>query len=123
MPSSSGPGVYADADADADADAVADADTNAVADDMLAESALASTSSVSRKRKRHTSTEELRPLRKRTDDEQMDNELGLVLNVIREPQRQTPARNELLTRLDDGFRRSEERRVGKECRSRWSPYH
>ena len=31
-------------------------------------------------------------------------------------------------RKDDGFdslheRRSEERRVGKECRSRWSPYH
>ena len=28
--------------------------------------------------------------------------------------------------LDKGFRkvlRSEERRVGKECRSRWSPYH
>src|SRR2546427_2723392 len=24
--------------------------------------------------------------------------------------------------LDDGFVRSEERRVGKECRSRWSPY-
>src|SRR2546422_9510633 len=23
----------------------------------------------------------------------------------------------------DHFRRSEERRVGKECRSRWSPYH
>src|ERR1041385_5489163 len=23
----------------------------------------------------------------------------------------------------DFFRRSEERRVGKECRSRWSPYH
>ena len=22
-----------------------------------------------------------------------------------------------------GHRRSEERRVGKECRSRWSPYH
>ena len=22
-----------------------------------------------------------------------------------------------------GFGRSEERRVGKECRSRWSPYH
>ena len=22
-----------------------------------------------------------------------------------------------------GFKRSEERRVGKECRSRWSPYH
>ena len=24
---------------------------------------------------------------------------------------------------DDILRRSEERRVGKECRSRWSPYH
>ncbi len=26
-----------------------------------------------------------------------------------------------ITRLGEG--RSEERRVGKECRSRWSPYH
>ena len=25
--------------------------------------------------------------------------------------------------LETAFRRSEERRVGKECRSRWSPYH
>ena len=25
--------------------------------------------------------------------------------------------------LDEGQARSEERRVGKECRSRWSPYH
>src|SRR4051794_41820645 len=25
--------------------------------------------------------------------------------------------------LLEGFPRSEERRVGKECRSRWSPYH
>ena len=24
---------------------------------------------------------------------------------------------------ESGIRRSEERRVGKECRSRWSPYH
>ena len=24
---------------------------------------------------------------------------------------------------DEGLERSEERRVGKECRSRWSPYH
>ena len=28
----------------------------------------------------------------------------------------------LLTLLEN-FDRSEERRVGKECRSRWSPYH
>ena len=26
-------------------------------------------------------------------------------------------------RKSDGLVRSEERRVGKECRSRWSPYH
>ena len=25
--------------------------------------------------------------------------------------------------FDNTFSRSEERRVGKECRSRWSPYH
>ena len=25
--------------------------------------------------------------------------------------------------IDDSLTRSEERRVGKECRSRWSPYH
>src|SRR5439155_18764726 len=25
--------------------------------------------------------------------------------------------------IDRGYARSEERRVGKECRSRWSPYH
>ena len=27
------------------------------------------------------------------------------------------------TTADGAFNRSEERRVGKECRSRWSPYH
>ena len=25
--------------------------------------------------------------------------------------------------IEDLYNRSEERRVGKECRSRWSPYH
>ena len=29
----------------------------------------------------------------------------------------------LARRLDDGRQRSEERRVGKGCRARWSPYH
>src|ERR1041385_2796172 len=33
---------------------------------------------------------------------------------------QTPARLDAQKRV---FVRSEERRVGKECRSRWSPYH
>src|SRR2546430_1958700 len=32
-------------------------------------------------------------------------------------------RNFLQNRRLKGIRRSEERRVGKECRSRWSPYH
>ena len=33
----------------------------------------------------------------------------------------TPAQT--ATALKNALRRSEERRVGKECRSRWSPYH
>src|SRR2546430_647110 len=38
---------------------------------------------------------------------------------------QLPQIFEVRRGLDDvpGGRRSEERRVGKECRSRWSPYH
>ena len=31
--------------------------------------------------------------------------------------------NALDVHVDNGHGRSEERRVGKECRSRWSPYH
>src|SRR2546430_8971070 len=45
--------------------------------------------------------------------------VGTVALDAREPQRQ-PA-GILTARLD--VVRSEERRVGKECRSRWSPYH
>ena len=34
------------------------------------------------------------------------------------------AKNKFLTYINIGYvERSEERRVGKECRSRWSPYH
>jgi len=35
----------------------------------------------------------------------------------------TQAQNALLKSLEEPPHRSEERRVGKECRSRWSPYH
>ena len=42
---------------------------------------------------------------------------GLKLGII--PERETPADCFLSARSS----RSEERRVGKECRSRWSPYH
>ena len=31
--------------------------------------------------------------------------------------------SEEISKSTSGFGRSEERRVGKECRSRWSPYH
>src|SRR5687767_15567501 len=34
-----------------------------------------------------------------------------------------PSQNLSFGRPVVSFRRSEERRVGKECRSRWSPYH
>ena len=35
----------------------------------------------------------------------------------------TTAKTSKITNEDELFLRSEERRVGKECRSRWSPYH
>src|SRR5256885_13677463 len=35
----------------------------------------------------------------------------------------TPERCGLLRKVAQCIERSEERRVGKECRSRWSPYH
>ena len=34
-----------------------------------------------------------------------------------------PVSKKAMTFADDKCARSEERRVGKECRSRWSPYH
>src|SRR5256885_7792383 len=42
-------------------------------------------------------------------------------NVPRPPEKSGDAREQLQEKLDRA--RSEERRVGKECRSRWSPYH
>src|SRR2546426_9856221 len=67
--------------------------------------------------------------------------LGRVMNVIGEPvdklgpivsetrspiHRHAPELDQQNTNLEmfeTGIKRSEERRVGKECRSRWSPYH
>src|SRR5256885_7634559 len=54
--------------------------------------------------------------------------LGLPDDLIQaEPLVESPAKAVdllvLLLRLDGAADRSEERRVGKECRSRWSPYH
>ena len=56
-----------------------------------------------------------------TDDalyEGFTEETGIRVNLIE------GSADELLERiLSEGSNRSEERRVGKECRSRWSPYH
>src|SRR2546429_8540107 len=58
--------------------------------------------------------------------------LYLLLRVVEDqPRWQEEHRNRLrqgansreLEEPDDSDLRSEERRVGKECRSRWSPYH
>ena len=43
-----------------------------------------------------------------------DNRIGEITNVV------TGIENKYTTNDEV---RSEERRVGKECRSRWSPYH
>ena len=43
-----------------------------------------------------------------------------VRKVKEHPPDRTP---EEFERIRDAYDRSEERRVGKECRSRWSPYH
>ena len=39
------------------------------------------------------------------------------------PEKLQPFPNHPFKVVDDDKMRSEERRVGKECRSRWSPYH
>ena len=44
----------------------------------------------------------------------LDQHYGLTLN-------DTPFADERV--IEQHIERSEERRVGKECRSRWSPYH
>ena len=45
-----------------------------------------------------------------------------VLAVLRGPER-TPLPDDEIKDILPWIPRSEERRVGKECRSRWSPYH
>ena len=45
---------------------------------------------------------------------------GIGEDITREGLIDTPDR---IARMCEEIYRSEERRVGKECRSRWSPYH
>ena len=43
--------------------------------------------------------------------------------MLAQARRKTPPELAERVRFENGDARSEERRVGKECRSRWSPYH
>ena len=52
--------------------------------------------------------------------EKMSAQGTLFLNVMSGP---GSGKTTFLTTLINRLKRSEERRVGKECRSRWSPYH
>src|SRR6266852_196718 len=57
-------------------------------------------------------------------DDQEQVEIALIENIQRKDL--TPfeeAEGFLVLQQKFGYTRSEERRVGKECRSRWSPYH
>ena len=55
-----------------------------------------------------------------------ENRLTTYINSLAQgdgPLIETIAENAVKNRVPIIRRRSEERRVGKECRSRWSPYH
>ena len=56
--------------------------------------------------------------------EEMDKFLEMH-NLLRLNQEETENMNRPITstEIETVIKRSEERRVGKECRSRWSPYH
>ena len=46
-----------------------------------------------------------------------------VISKLVTPKLATAMNSDMSHVIDDATSRSEERRVGKECRSRWSPYH
>ena len=52
-----------------------------------------------------------------------DQEAREITNKREQLAREQGLRTQKILTLDELGRRSEERRVGKECRSRWSPYH
>src|SRR5258708_19282848 len=52
-----------------------------------------------------------------------EDDVGIGRNAGAELGAEDLAPREAAGKLVDDVRRSEERRVGKECRSRWSPYH
>ena len=72
----------------------------------------------------HTIRENILSGKYATDEELKEKNIGEELGVSRTPVREALRQLELeglVTIIPN--KRSEERRVGKECRSRWSPYH
>ena len=55
------------------------------------------------------------------DLEELKNKQTEMNNTITEKKTTLEGINSRITEAEE--QRSEERRVGKECRSRWSPYH
>src|SRR3989304_6309654 len=53
----------------------------------------------------------------------LDGSLGQIFNQLRIANGRTAKIEGGVIEAKKGIERSEERRVGKECRSRWSPYH
>ena len=62
-----------------------------------------------------------KPLSELVPDPSVDSEL--INKVFGETGQMTPEMVDKLNKENPIPARSEERRVGKECRSRWSPYH
>ena len=65
---------------------------------------------------------------KKPHKKQADRNLGQMVNTKLYRQNHTQKHTHTYSQKEKGeniyiYTRSEERRVGKECRSRWSPYH
>ena len=57
------------------------------------------------------------------DLEELKSKKTVMNNTINEIKNSLEWINSRITEAEERVSRSEERRVGKECRSRWSPYH
>src|SRR2546421_10731908 len=64
-----------------------------------------------------------RSLRRPLSSVFLEEELDFVLELLFVHHTKVQVGNFTIAVDQQRYRRSEERRVGKECRSRWSPYH